>query len=358
MKILFLCPYPFDEAPSQRFRFEQYLKKLDTNNISYSQHSFWDTKTWKVLYKPGQTRTKLVGLLYGTIKRFILLFKVNEYDFVFIHRECLPIGPPIVEWIIAKIWKKKIVFDFDDAIWLPDSFTENKFITFIKWHTKTSLICGWSYKVSCGNSFLADFARKYTLNVIVNPTVVDTVAAHNPSLHQVLKNSATITIGWTGTHSTLKYLYPLLPVMQILEKKHSNVRFLVIANKKPDLPLKSIDFIPWTKENEIKDLLLFDVGIMPLNDDPWSQGKCGFKIIQYMALAIPAVASPVGINTEIIEENVNGFLCKTSDQWLQRLSNLIEQPALRANIGMYGREKIIEHYSVVANKSTFLSLFQ
>jgi glycosyltransferase involved in cell wall biosynthesis len=194
--------------------------------------------------------------------------------------------------------------------------------------------------------------------VIINPTVVDTTSVHNPSLYKISKRADTITIGWTGTHSTLKYLEPLIPVMQKLEGKYNHLRFVIIANKKPELPLTGLEFIPWSKENEVKDLLQLDIGIMPLTDDLWARGKCGFKAIQYMALEIPSVASPVGVNTEIIAHNENGFLCESPDEWFQYLSMLIDQPELRVRLGKNGRKKIVERYSASSNLSSFVSSVQ
>jgi glycosyltransferase involved in cell wall biosynthesis len=131
----------------------------------------------------------------------------------------------------------------------------------------------------------------------------------------------------------------------------------VIANKEPVLAIRSLTFIPWSKEHEIEDLLQIDIGIMPLTDDIWAKGKCGFKALQYMALAIPALASGVGVNAAIIDAGINGFLCTTEEEWFSCLKSLIDQPDLRRQIGNRGRQKIIDHYSVSSNTSTFLSLF-
>ncbi len=356
MKVLFLFPYPLDESPSQRFRFEQYFVKLASVGITYSYYSFWDLKTWRILYKHGHLGLKILGFLSGSVKRFLVLSKVRGVDIVFIHRECLPIGPPLIEWIIAKIFRKKIIYDFDDAIWLPNTTTENTLASSLKWHSKVHDICKWSYKVSCGNAYLYDYARQYNTNVVLIPTTIDT-NYHDPDRIKILKDEQTITIGWTGTHSTLKYLKSLVPIIKKLESQYSNIRFVVIANKKPELPVQTLTFIPWSKENEIVDLLKFDIGVMPLENDAWAQGKCGFKALQYMALGIPSLASPIGVNKSIIDHSVNGFLCNTPDEWYAYLCRLIEQPELRHSIGTLGRKRVIESYSVSSNSSRFVSLF-
>lgn len=358
MKIQFLAPYPIGQAPSQRFRFEQYLSLLQERGFQISFQPFWDEKVWAILYKPGFVFQKTIGFIKGIARRLVILFQLSKFDFVFVHRECLPIGPPIIEWIIAKILKKKIIYDFDDAIWLPNTSEENKLAAFLKWHRKVASICKWSHKVSCGNSFLNNYALQFNTNATVNPTTIDTNHLHNPSLHTSQKRSTSIVIGWTGTQSTLVYLQPFLPILKKLSSKFpGQIRFLIIANKDPKLDVTFVDFVRWSKQTEMNDLLQMDIGIMPLSDDIWAKGKCGFKALQYMALEIPALASPVGVNTEIIDNAINGYLCKTEKEWFQCLEKLIVDKALRKEIGVAGRKKVAAHYSVSSNSSTFLSLF-
>ena len=129
-------------------------------------------------------------------------------------------------------------------------------------------------------------------------------------------------IGWTGSHSTLKYLDEIQPVLHKILQEYPTVEFIVIADRPPSLDVgSSVKFVPWNSETEIKDLLQFDIGIMPLPDDEWAKGKCGFKALQYMALELPAVASPVGVNSKIINHGVNGFLCNTPEEWEEALRN-------------------------------------
>ena len=165
--------------------------------------------------------------------RFWHVLRSLGYDWVFIHRECAPLGPPVFEFILAKVFRKKIIYDFDDAIWLPNTSEENKLAGWLKFHDKVRLICRWSYRISCGNEWLADFARQFNSRVVVNPTTIDTEYLHNPNLFPE-KNNEKIVIGWTGTHSTLVYLTQLIPVLQSIEKKYS-VIVRVISNKKPTI---------------------------------------------------------------------------------------------------------------------------
>lgn len=356
MNLLFLFPYPSHIAPSQRFRFEQYLQYLEQAGHVILPQAFWSEASWAILYEKGRFLQKTLGFTFGLIRRFAVLFRLKNIDYVFIHRECLPIGPPIIEWLISKVFEKKIIYDFDDAIWLPNTSDENKVVSILKWHSKVEFICKWSYKISCGNSYLADYARQFNKSVFVNPTTIDTNFLHNPSVYAKNKDASVVTIGWTGTHSTLQFLEPLMSAIQQLGHKFQ-IRFVVIANKKPSFENSTMKFIKWNSETEIPDLLSFDIGVMPLTDNKWTRGKCGFKALQYMALEIPTVASAVGVNTSIIDQGVDGFLCSSEDEWTRILSLLIQDAQLRTRIGKRGREKIVKNYSIDSNTRNFLSLF-
>ncbi len=357
MKILFLIPYPIGESPSQRFRFEQYFSLLSGNGFSYTIQCFLNSPNWKIFFKSGHFLPKALSLINGFTNRLVLLFHASGYDFIFIHREAAPIGPPIFEWIIAKVLRKKIIYDFDDAIWLTDRNEESFLLRIVKWRSKVALICSWAYKVSCGNEYLCSFARKHNSNVLLNPTTVDTQNLHNPAIHVKKESYQKIVIGWTGSHSTLKYLDELFTVLQHLENKYSQVEYWIIADKPPVLKLSHLQFKLWSPKTEIDDLAQFDIGIMPLPNDQWANGKCGFKALQYMGLEIPTVASPVGVNSQIVEHGKNGLLCQTTEEWKKCLSELIENKSLRLAMGAAGRKKVIDHYSVSSNSSNFLSLF-
>lgn len=366
MKILFLTPYPNGVAPSQRFRFEQYYQLLSEKDISFEKQSFLDNNDWKILYENKHRFSKAFAVIKGFSKRIFILFRLKQFNYVFIHREATPIGPPIIEWIIAKVFRKKIIYDFDDAIWLSNTSTENNIISKLKWHSKVALICRWSDKVSCGNSYLARYASQFNSNIIINPTTIDTENLHSPSLlssnddqlrvfNSNLNNNQTV-IGWTGTHSTMKYLKIVLPVIQRLQNE-LDFKFLIISNKAPTFKLECMKYIPWKLETEINDLLSIDIGIMPLEEDKWSEGKCGFKVLQYMSLEKVAVASPVGINGTILQNSENGFLCSDLEEWYHTLKMLLQNKSLRDKAGYKGRKTVIEYYSVVSNRDNFLSFF-
>lgn len=363
-KIRFLCPYPTSIVASQRFRFEQYLNILSQHGFSYEISSFTSVKGWIILQNKGKHLQKCLILLIGIARRFLLLLRMSKVEFVFIHREAAPLGPPIIEWIIAKVLKKKVIYDFDDAIWLTDNVQESYLQRLLKFRSKIASICKWSYKISAGNNYLASFALRFNPAVIVNPTTIDTKNLHNKELYdskERLKKSGGVKgtiIGWTGTYTTVKYLEQLLPVLQTIEASFPDVTLLVIADRKPDMLIKNMVFKKWSKETEIRDLLLADIGIMPLPDNDWAKGKCGFKALQYMSLEIPAIVSPVGVNQTIIQHDVNGLSCSNPDEWLSSISKLILDPAKRTYLGCNGRQTVVQEYSILSNSATFLSFFQ
>jgi len=358
LNISFITPYPKGTAPGQRFRFEQYLDLLELEGHQIDFFSFLSNRGYDVLYTKGNSPQKILFVLKGFLKRIYQLLLLFKVDYIFLYREATPIGPPIFEWVIARILQKKIIYDFDDAIWLTDRKLESKFLKIIKGRRKVKHICSWSYKVSCGNQYLVDFALKYNSQVILNPTTIDCLKVHSLKTYESKRNIDRVVIGWTGSHSTLKYLQWLEPVLKIIEDKFQQVSFLVIADRVPMLKLNRLEFINWKASTEILGLIKMDIGIMPLPDDEWTKGKCGFKALQYMSLKIPTVASPVGVNTQIINHGVNGFLASSFDGWMMYLEKLILNEKLRREIGKSGRETVISSYSVASNSANFLSLFE
>jgi len=344
--------YPEDSAPSQRFRFEQYYTALKSHGFKVETAPFMDAKTWQILYKEGRFLTKAIGIFKGYFKRWMLLFKLYKYDHVFIHREIKPLGWPILDWLICK-FSKHIIYDFDDAVWLKNYSESNRYFSFLKRYSTVKKLCKWADVVSCGNAFLADYAQKFNHNACIIPTTVDTDNYHN----QISKhNNLLPVIGWTGSHSTARYLNDLVPALQRLESEFK-FEFRVISDEAPSLDIKSLKFFKWHKNTEIETLSVVDIGVMPLSDSPWAQGKCGFKAIQYMALGILAVVSPVGVNTQIVDHGINGYYCTTEEDWYETLKELIQNKTLLLKMGENARKKIEEHYSVNANRAIFLNLF-
>lgn len=355
MKILFIVPYPRHQAPSQRFRFEQYLTILESKGAKIVFSSFLKGSQWKVFFRPGHAPIKAWLLFTGFLRRISLLGAMRSFDFIFIHREAAPVGPPIVEWAIAKLLRKRIIYDFDDAIWLTDRERESRIVKMLKSRSKVAKICQWSFRVSCGNEYLKSYALGYNSRTIINPTTIELDGL--PAKTTRHEQSDRVVVGWTGSHSTLKYLKPLESTLAHLQSLRKHVAINVIADQDPGFEEISYTYTQWSSETEVEDLLKIDIGIMPLPDDLWTRGKCGFKALQFMALGIPCIASPVGVNTKIITHGQNGLLATEASEWLKHLLQLVDSPDERRRLGNRGREKVNQEFSVSSNSANFLSLF-
>lgn len=350
-KIFVLAPYPKGTAPSQRFRFEQYWKDLEKEH-ELEFHSFIDEKLWRALYHPGRLFYKSWLMLLAFVRRFRLLPRLAKADFIFIHREASQIGPPIFEWIIAKILRKKYIYDFDDALWLPNYSEVNSMFQRLKAYWKIKFIIRWAHKVTVGNEHLKSYALQYNKNVIYLPTTID-MSYHHPAPRN---KEEKIRIGWTGTHTTMQYL-PLIEQINAQLEEPNLVLWTIISNQAPPFQMPNMEFITWKKETEIKDLSQFDIGIMPLEDNEWSRGKCGFKALQYMSLGIPTILSPVGTNLEIVTEGKNGLFASEVKEWVQKIELLLKDANFRKTLANAGRQRILENYSTQAHWPTYQKLF-
>ena len=337
IKILFLAPNPEGIGASQRFRFEHYLPYLSNLNIRYQYRTFINKNDYPYIYKRGLILKKILIILKGLVNRFFLLFTIPNYDFIYIHREAAPIGPPIFEWVTSKFFNKKIIYDFDDSIWIRQASEVNPFAAPLKCSWKVTKIISWSWKVSVGNQFLKNFALAFNQNVCIIPTVVDTENVHTFQKQRVKKNRK--IVGWTGTFSNFNNFSLVLPAIKRIQNEF-NIQFFIIADKDPKLIELEYHYIPWNKKTEINDLRKLDIGIMPLLDGEVQRGKCGFKAIQYMAIGIPPVISPVGVNTEIVKDGENGFLAQSSDDWYIKIKILLENNEIYNSISLKARKTI------------------
>jgi glycosyltransferase involved in cell wall biosynthesis len=208
--------------------------------------------------------------------------------------------------------------------------------------------------VLAGNRYLADYALQFNSNVHIFPTTIDT---ETYVLRAVSENGA-VCIGWSGSFSTVQHFEHAFGALMKIKAKYGNkVAFKVIGDANYKNDALQIKGIAWRSETEVSDLQSLDIGIMPLPNDEWAKGKCGLKGLQYMAVGVPAVMSPVGVNTEIIKDGVNGFLAATEEEWVDKLSRLIDSEALRRQFSAQGRKTVEENYSVAANRKRYLELF-
>jgi glycosyltransferase involved in cell wall biosynthesis len=352
-KILFIASHRPDRAPGQRFRFEQYFSFLEKNGFKCELSYFITEKEDKILYQRGKYFQKALIAWKAFRIRFANVLRKNDYDIIFIFREAFLTGSVFFEKQFDKS-RAKLVFDFDDAIWHLDISAGNKMFSFLKNPQKTGNIISFCDLVFAGNQYLADYASKYNGNVVIIPTTIDT----NEYSPLSKKNTDTITIGWSGSITTIKHFEFALPILRKLKMKYgSKLLVKVIGDASYRNEELGITGIGWKRDDEVKELSAFDIGIMPLPDDEWANGKCGLKGLQYMALEIPTIMSPVGVNTEIIHDGVNGFLASETDEWVEKITRLIENADLRSSIGKAARRTVIDHYSVESQKNRYLEYF-
>ena len=351
--VLFISQYPENVSPGQRFRFELYKQLMEENGFTITTQSFFDDKGYNIIHEPGFIVAKTIAVAKGIYKRFSLLRSINKYDYIFLQREAAPVGPPFFEWLYIKVFKKKLIYDFDDAIWRSQTPSENRLANILKYTSKVKRICKWAYKVSCGNDYLCNYAKNYSNQIVYNPTCVDTENRHNILANH---NTERVEIGWTGSFSTLRYLDRIVPVLQQLQEQY-DFDIKIICNENPGYDLKNLTYVEWSEDNEVSELATCHIGLMPLLMDEWCEGKCGFKLIQYLALGIPAVSSPVGVNNIIINHGTNGLLCYTDTEWYEAIEMLLLDKELRHKMGLAGREKVVKNYSLRSNSDVFISLF-
>lgn len=350
MKILFLVPYPSDGA-SNRYRVEQYLPYLKENNFDYALHPFWSREAFKTLYQKGSRLKKSYFFILSTMRRLLDAIYIFHYDIIFIHREVYPLYEAFFENVL-RLSKKPVIFDFDDAIFLPSSSPQNTFIERFKSHRAVPLFIKLSSYIIAGNSFLASYALKFNPNVVLIPTAINT-HKYIPMTQKDIPGGK-IIIGWVGSVTTIHFLDSLREVFLALSQKYSNLAFNIIGGDFSVEGLANFKCKPWNLAQEIDDLRRIDIGIMPMPDNQWTQGKCGFKAILYMSMGIPCVCSRVGANKEIIIEGNNGFLADTDQEWIDKLSRLIVDAGLRKMIGNQARKIAEERYSVKENAPKFL----
>lgn len=352
-RILYIIPHRFNRSPGQRFRCEHFIPILNEHGyeITYSNLlSAWDDKYF---YQEGRYAIKAFIFAKTFLHRCFDVLRAHRYDCIFIYREAFMVGTTLFERGLKKS-KTPIVFDFDDSIWIQDISDGNKNLSWMKRAGKTDEITAMANLVIVGNQYLAEHARHFNNNVAIIPTTINT-NYHKPSPRIANKSTC---IGWTGSETTIRHFKLIIPVLKRIKEKYGDaVSFIQISNIPFECPEIGLETIVWNANDEIAQLQRIDIGIMPLPNDDWAKGKCGFKGLQYMSLGIPTIMSPVGVNNEIIDDGQNGFFATTDDEWFSVLCTLIDNEELRKSIGIKGRQTVVERYSVDSQKEKYLSLF-
>lgn len=350
-RILFLAPYPVNKAPSQRLKYEQYYTYFEKAGYQLTTHSFVNERFWKVIYLRGHLVQKVLFTLMGYFKSIQNLFSIYKYDLVYVHLWVTPLGPPIFEWLVRKL-SKKIIYDIDDLIYLGNTSQSNSFIKWLKGRNKPIYLMKSADHVIVCTPKLEEFALKFNSKVTDISSTIDTdiyIPVNNYS------NNKRIVLGWSGSHSTSKYLYLL---EDILKKIYQNTSFslLVIGDSKFNIQGIPIEAHEWSAVNEVELLQRIDIGLYPLPDEEWVYGKSGLKALQYMALGIPTIATKIGANYRIIDDGKSGFLVKSDKDWTEKIELLIRDAKLRQKLGSEGRKKVEQFYSIKANAPTYLKV--
>jgi glycosyltransferase involved in cell wall biosynthesis len=323
-------------APSARFRWQQYAGDLVHAGLDVSEF------TSHFGAYPPISKTRRPFWLGATMaESLVRTLNSNRFDLRFLQRN---LTSTLCTW--EPLLRKPFVFDVDDAIFLGAR------------GSSADRIARAASIIICGNNFLAEHFSRYG-NVTVLPTAVDTLRFTPRSTSKSVKP----VIGWSGSSSGLKYLYGIEPAIFSLLKKYPDAVIKIVSDRPPSfkmIPSDRVIYEPWTTDREVAVLHEFTVGIMPLEDDLWARGKCSFKMLTYMAVGLPVVVSPVGMNAEVLHHGSCGFAASTIDDWVDAVSTLLDSPALANQMGWTGREIIESRYArnVIAPKLSKILLDQ
>ncbi|HQV51523.1 MAG: glycosyltransferase family 4 protein [Flavobacteriales bacterium] len=356
LKILFIAAHRPDRSPSQRYRFEQFTPYWEKHGFSHRTAWLLDEADDKKFYASGNLAAKGAIFLKCLRRRAIHVREAKEYDLIFVQREAFMTGSTRFEKLLARTGVP-MIYEFDDAIWHLDVSEGNRKLAWLKDPGKIAKIIPLATHVIAGNEYLADYARPFNPNVEVIPTVVDT--ERYVPLGYVPRPDGKIVIGWTGSHTSMAHLIQVIPMLRSLYAKYLNrIVFRVISDRAFEAPGLPIENILWNSITEPEDLAPIDIGIMPIPDNEWSRGKCGFKGLQYMGMGKAVVLSRVGVNVSMVNDGENGFLADSEDEWIEKLGQLIQDSDLRGRLGRAARSTVEQKYSVIAWRDRYLELFR
>lgn len=351
-RILFLSPYPLDSAPSQRLKYEQYYPYIEQAGFQIETSSFISKPFWKIIYQKGNALSKAFYTIGGYACRIFDLFRLRNYDVVYVHLWVTPIGLPIMERMVAFL-SRKLIYDIDDLVYLNDHRKHNKIMNLIRGRNKPIFLMKRANHVICCTPRLEEFVRKYNQQVTDISSTIDT-NEYIPLYSS--KRMDSLIIGWSGSHSTSRYLHLLDEVFIELAKK-IDFTLKVIGDPEFNIPGVKVHAIPWSAVNEVKELQEFDIGVYPLPlDEEWVYGKSGLKALQYMALGIPTIATAIGANFRIIDDGVNGFLVHDQREWLERINQLLQDRSMYDAISYKAREAVVNNYSIKSTYPVYLSI--
>ncbi len=337
------------KGASSRIRLYQYIPLLDQKGIQITVYPLISDKAYDVFIGNKAVNPVIKPFLRiflvasAMAKRYFHILKAGLYDAVYIQKDVLP----SFYLFLLKILNKNIIFDLDDAIFeahatvKPSLFSlEYLFFRMRKNNLIKTLRSAKAVTVTV--PYLAEYVKNFNLNVHVVTGPIDC------SIYQPLpKNNENVVIGWIGSPVTAKYVTDILPAFVELQIKYPEAEFHIVGSRPFETDGINIEFFDWSEEKELGLLSRFDIGIMPLTDDKWSKGKGGLKILQYFAMGIPVVCSPVGINEELVNGGINGYHAKNTVEWTEKLGKLIENKSLREEFGLAGRKSVEERFDLI-----------
>ncbi len=349
MHILILSKYG-RKAASSRQRFYQYAPFLEAHGMKCTISPLFDDAYLEEKF--SKDRAGFGGVLRAFLRRANAILGGKKYDLLIIHCEVFPYLPSFFERYLKRR-NIAYIFDYDDAIFHTYDKHRSRLIRRLL-GKKIACVAKHSSMVLACNEYLAEYARRAGApRVEILPTVVD-IRRYPPKL-PFQSDTSVFTIGWIGSPSTSAYVETIAPALsEVCAGGRGKV--VLIGSKPLELPNVPVEIIPWSEESEVAHLQAFDVGIMPVIDSDWARGKCGFKLIQYMACGLPVVASPVGVNKEIVEDGTNGFWATTLQDWVGALTTLRDNKELRQRMGCVGRKKVETNYCLQVTAPRLLSL--
>lgn len=347
MKVLALCSYP-TEAAATRFRMVQFVEPMRERGIELEIRPFLSENQFREFYEAGGLLSKTFGMVGPVLGRIGELARVRKYDLILVQREAMMFGPAIFEWLYETIGNIPMILDLDDATYVPYiSPSYGRMGSMFKFFGKTDNLIKRAAVVICGNRFIAEYVEGAGKEAVVIPTVVDP-----DKFCPVETTNEKPIVGWVGTHSTFPSVERLFPVFERLAKKH---RFAVkiVGSGRKNVAIEGVDVLNvwWTMEEEIKDFQSLDIGVYPLTvtssaNDQWLRGKSGFKAIQYMAVGVPFVMSPVGIGSELGEPGKTHFNAETQEDWYNSLDRLLSDRDQREKMGDSGRRYSLDNFAL------------
>jgi glycosyltransferase involved in cell wall biosynthesis len=354
-RVLLLCPHPENVAPGQRLKYEQYFGYLRANGYDITVSPFQTLSLWKILYKKGNLLRKVLWVLYGYALRARDLLRMPFYDGVFVFLLVTPLGPPFFERL-CRLFARKVIYDIDDLVFLNRTSAANRIIAPLKSSGKYFYMMKCADHVITCTPYLDEVVRRYNQRTTDISSTINT-ETYVPRAEYSMSGRK-LVIGWSGSFSTSPYLKLLAGALKRLREQGVDFKLLVIGDATFELEGMDVEALPWVEATEVRDLSRIDIGLYPLPDEQWVYGKSGLKALQYMALGVPTVATALGANFRVIEDGVSGYLVRTEDEWVDRLSRLARDAELRRSIGRAARTRVEDRFSIKANRDTYLGIFR